>query len=48
MKIMSSSYDSGSCYCNGNLSQIPEVEITIDHININKDFEHTSHQAWDI
>ena len=42
---MSSSYDSGSCYCNGNLSQTPEVEITVDHINISKGFEPTSHQA---
>ena len=47
MKIMSNSYDSGSCYFNRNLSQTPEVEIRVDHINVSKDFNQTSHRARD-
>ena len=45
MKIMSRSYESGSSYYNGNLSQTPEVETTVDHIKISKEFEHTPHRT---
>ena len=36
---------SGPCYSHGNLLQTPEVEITVDYINISKGFEHISHRA---